>query len=430
MRVIFVGDIYGISQLVDHIPNDQCVAIVGAQIRPQYFLAMEQLASTLDVPFLVQPRLDNSKYHDFIKSIRSLNADLIWVNSYSMIIRDDFLSAARLGAINIHSALLPCNRGCNPIQWAIINGQTESGVTLHEITSGIDEGPIIDQRSVPIEMHDDWIMVRDRISTSTDDLIVANKATILSGTWKSFAQDATRATFGHRRTAADGQFEWSFPVIDIYNQIRALLPPLPPAFYLDESGRHISMTRFLSLQEVTDLKYGDIGSQVLKDDIVLLRPFNFSETNHGLNFPDPSAEESFDKDLIPITPKFDNNKLPPSTFTDSLSLAIVEVTSDHIIGFCQLRSINWQARYAELYLEVRDDVNHFLDLHISALQLICKFASSNLKIHCLYTRCLATDDSTLSSFSKTGFHHVAPEHETAVFDALSDHFCFMCKTLS
>lgn len=259
MRLILVGDAPGIAQLLRHVPAGHVVALVGASIRPQYLAELEEMAAQLAVPLLVQPRFGSAEYAAFSHAAGTLQADLIWVNSYSMILRDDLLATARLGGINIHAALLPRNRGCNPIQWGIIHGETEGGVTLHEITAGIDEGPIIDQRRVPIDIADDWLAVRDRIAGETNELIAANLPRILAGKWTSVVQDTARASYGRRRTAEDGRFDWSLPVIDIHNRIRALVPLLPPAFHVDAAGVRVPMTERLTPQAVAGLKYCAAG---------------------------------------------------------------------------------------------------------------------------------------------------------------------------
>lgn len=173
-----------------------------------------------------------------------------------MVLRDDLLATVRLGGNNIHAAPLPRNRGCDPIQRGIIHGETEGGVILHEISPGIDKGPIIDQRRVPTEIADDWLGVRDRIAGATDDLIAANLPRILAGSWPAVARDAAQASCGRRRTAEDGRFDWSLPVIDIHNRVRALMPPPPPAFHVDAAGVRVPMTERLTPQAVAGLKYG------------------------------------------------------------------------------------------------------------------------------------------------------------------------------
>ena len=255
MKIILFGDTPGISQLLRHLPRDVLAGIVGASIRPQYVESLRVLANAQRIPFLLQPKWKSNGYDAFVGEVRALAPDLIWVNSYSMILRDDLLTCARLGGINIHSALLPRNRGCNPTQWAIIKGEHETGVTLHEINSGLDTGPIIDQQSVPIFFEDSWLEVRRRLDKATDTLIVNAMPKILSENWHAVSQVSVNATFGNRRTPADGLFLWSQPLVEIYNKVRALLPPLPPAFYKDRAGQMCSLEAYQSIWELASLKY-------------------------------------------------------------------------------------------------------------------------------------------------------------------------------
>jgi UDP-4-amino-4-deoxy-L-arabinose formyltransferase/UDP-glucuronic acid dehydrogenase (UDP-4-keto-hexauronic acid decarboxylating) len=171
MRIILIGDTPGIQQLLRHISNEVAVGIVGASIRPHYIEELQKIADNTAVPFLIQPKWESDEYMLFVKKLANLSPDLIWVNSYSMIIRDDVLSIPLLGAINVHGAYLPRNRGCNPIQWAIIKREHKTGVTLHCIDSGLDTGPIIAQETVDIKMNDSWLDLRNKINKATDVLI-------------------------------------------------------------------------------------------------------------------------------------------------------------------------------------------------------------------------------------------------------------------
>lgn len=255
MKILLFGDTPGISQLLRHLPKDLIVGLVGASIRPQYIEDLQAMARSLHIPFLLQPKWRSIGYYAFIDDIQALLPDLIWVNSYSMILRPDVLAIPTKGVLNIHGALLPNNRGSNPTQWAIINRQYQTGVTLHEVDSGLDSGSIIDQISVPIGIADTWVDVRNLLVSATDDLIEANLDQILRGNWNATKQNESLATFGPRRKAEDGFFSWSEPVIDIYNKIRALLPPIPPAFYLDEHGVKQSMEVYQTLWQITYEKY-------------------------------------------------------------------------------------------------------------------------------------------------------------------------------
>lgn len=114
MRILLFGDNLGIPQLLRHIESSHVVGIVGAAIRPQYLEQLQQLARSLHVPFIVQPQINSAEYQHFKDDVQKIRPDIIWVNSYSMIVRPDILAIPTLGGINIHGALLPQYRGCNP----------------------------------------------------------------------------------------------------------------------------------------------------------------------------------------------------------------------------------------------------------------------------------------------------------------------------
>ena len=259
MRILLFGDIPGIPQLLRHVPVEHVIGIVGATIRPQYHTGLAAIAESHAIPFLIQPKVNSSNYTSFRSAVTQLAPDLIWASSYSMIVRQDVLRAARLGGINIHGALLPKYRGCNPTQWAILNGETETGVTMHEMSEGLDEGAIIDQRTVPLLFEDTWQTASARISVAKDELIKANLQIILSGQWQARRQGKSQSPYCRRRTPDDGHFDWNETVVDIYNKIRALLPPLPPAFYTDASGKKMLMDRQLTPFGVTAMKYSPEG---------------------------------------------------------------------------------------------------------------------------------------------------------------------------
>ena len=258
-RILVFGDFSGVAQLLRHAPSQHLVGIVCAAIRPQYHTSLSEVAQSHHLPLLIQPKVNSQDYAAFKEAVSQLAPDLILVNSYSMILREEILAIPRLGGINIHSALLPKYRGCNPTQWAILSGESLTGVTMHEMSAGLDEGPIIDQRAVPIFFEDSWQSACARISRATDDLIAANLHAMLAGKWQTRLQDDAEANYCRRRTPDDGLFDWSEPVIAIYNKIRALLPPMPPAYYLDTSGTQVPMLLQLTPWQLAALKYGQVG---------------------------------------------------------------------------------------------------------------------------------------------------------------------------
>ena len=181
MRILLCGDTHGITQLLGHVSTNNIVGIIAASIRTKYLSELRSIAEKAKVPLFIQPKWKSTDYVEFKRQIIEISPDIILVNSYSMIIREDVLSVPRLGGLNVHAALLPRNRGPNPTQWAILNKEFETGVTLHEINNCIDAGPIIDQRKVPIYFNDTWLEVRDREVIATNDLLKTNIPKSLSG---------------------------------------------------------------------------------------------------------------------------------------------------------------------------------------------------------------------------------------------------------
>ena len=169
-NVAIFGDTRGVKQLLQFIPPNHVSAIICASKRPQYIEELSAIALNLQVPILIQPEASNLKFAYFISRLKQLNIELGIINSYSMILnREVRENISRL--VNFHPSYLPRNRGANPIQWAIINGETEIGVTLHEIDGGIDTGPIIDQSKIQICFDDTWLDVSDKVQKTTKSLI-------------------------------------------------------------------------------------------------------------------------------------------------------------------------------------------------------------------------------------------------------------------
>ena len=404
-RILLFGDIPGVPQLLCHVPDKHVAGIVGAEIRPQYHAELRELAIARNVPFIIQPKWQSSEYPEFKEHIFALKVDLIWVNSYSMIVRDDILGIARLGGINIHGAMLPRNRGCNPIQWAIINGDLQTGVTLHEMTNGIDAGPIIAQRKVPLHFEDTWINVRDRLSAATNDLIAENLDSVLAGKWLSVPQADQDATVGKRRTPADGAFDWSEPVVDIYNKIRALLPPLPSAFYEDAEQQRIEMPRYQTIWQVAAQKFSNIGKKEMRSDHVRLRPLLKQDAS-------VVQEWSTSRDLTELNKAFD----PTSDVNheawlehmvtkriDLLVFVIEDIRTEREIGICQLSNINWYHRGAELKICIGEQSFQGRGCGAEAVRLLVQFGFHELRLHRIYSHLFASHVQGVRALRKCGF---------------------------
>jgi len=246
-KILIFGDGFGIEQFIKCIPNDWSIRVkkVAASIRDE--------PKTVIVDY-IQPIKTSNRYKRFVQDIIDFNPDLILVNSYSMYIPQDILDIPTHGAINVHYSLLPRYRGANPIQWAIINGEINVGVTMHYMINKIDAGDIIAQIPVPVYDYESWVSVIGRCAIAAGHLIERELPKILNGTNSRTPQDESRATYYPRRTPTDGEIIWAMPTIDIYNKIRALVKPHPGAFYTDRRGNVIVIDEMKPYSWVENMK--------------------------------------------------------------------------------------------------------------------------------------------------------------------------------
>jgi methionyl-tRNA formyltransferase len=167
---------------------------------------------------------------NFVKELQFLAPDVILVWSYSMILPPAVINIPRLGCVNMHGGLLPEYRGGHVLQWAIINGEPETGVTLHFMDEKIDAGAVIAESRFRIEAEDDAATIRTRLKAAGQNLLQNYWRQILNGTAPILPQDESRARYHRLRTADDGLISWSQTAVQIHNLVRALVTPWPGAF--------------------------------------------------------------------------------------------------------------------------------------------------------------------------------------------------------
>ena len=257
------GDEAGLARLLRILDPASVSALVRAEIRPQQRVAIEQLAAEHGLPVLVQPRAGSPAYDDFTGSLARIVPQVIVVDSYSMLLREDVLSIPPLGAVNVHYALLPRYRGPNPVQWALINDERETGVTLHYMSPEFDTGDVIAQRRVPVHFSDTAPDVVRRIDAEAEAMLREELPRVLDGSASRAPQNETVATTSRRRGPEDGRIDWSESVLKIYNLIRALVKPLPGAFY-DLAEERVVVDRRLGVCEIASLKFGPAGGRILE----------------------------------------------------------------------------------------------------------------------------------------------------------------------
>ncbi len=187
---------------------------------------VKQLAQTHNLPIHQPKTLRNA---EAIALLRGLAPDVIIVAAYGLILPPDVLAIPPRGCINTHASLLPRHRGAAPIPAAILVGDSETGVTLMQMDEGIDTGPILAQRAIPITQDDTTGTLTMKLARLAADLLSDELARILADKIVPQPQDESRATLTKTIRKEDGLIAWTQPAIEIARRVRAF-NPWPSAF--------------------------------------------------------------------------------------------------------------------------------------------------------------------------------------------------------
>jgi len=222
----------------------QITAVVTQPDRPRGRELKEQsspvkaLALRLGLPVLQPERARDEK---FIADLRGLQPDLIVVAAYGQILPQSILDLPRHGCLNVHTSLLPRYRGAAPIQWAIANGNTETGVTIMKMDAGLDTGPIVSQRRTPIRPEDDSAALHNWLAQLGAELLVQTIPDYVAGKIQPQPQPAEGASHAPKIKKEDGRIDWNRPAQNILNRLRAFTPW--PGAYTFFSGTGILPVR-------------------------------------------------------------------------------------------------------------------------------------------------------------------------------------------
>ncbi len=161
---------------------------------------------------------------EVVERLAGFEADVMVIVGYGQIIPQAIIDLPRLGIVNVHASLLPKYRGAAPIQWAIANGETRTGVTTMRIDAGLDTGDILLARETPIDPDEDALALGERLSRMGAGLLVETLAGMEKGSIVPRPQDSSLATLARMLTKEDGRVNWRAPARDIHNRVRGFLP--------------------------------------------------------------------------------------------------------------------------------------------------------------------------------------------------------------
>ncbi len=172
---------------------------------------------------------ERARHPDFLAQLTAAAPELIVVAAYGQILPQSILDLPRFGCINVHASLLPKYRGAAPIQWAILNGDAETGVTIMKMAAGLDTGDMLSHCSTRIMPNDDSSTLHDRLAALGAELLLSTIPSHISGGITPQPQDEALASYARKFTKEDGRLDWSQPARTLWNRVRALTP-WPGAF--------------------------------------------------------------------------------------------------------------------------------------------------------------------------------------------------------
>ena len=156
--------------------------------------------------------------------LRELKPDLIAVAAYGKILPVDILELPRLGCVNVHSSLLPKYRGAAPINWAILNGEDETGVTIMYMAEGMDTGDILAQAATPIDINENAAQLFDRLALMGADLLVETVKRLEAGLVKPVPQEESKASHASMLSREKSPMDWGRTARQLHDQVRGLFP--------------------------------------------------------------------------------------------------------------------------------------------------------------------------------------------------------------
>ena len=235
MNLVFMGTAELSCASLEKLARDQQFSVLAAVTQPDKPQGrdlkltpspVKRLAEKLNLPVLQPAR---ARDETFIAQLRELKPDLIVVVAYGQILPPAILALPPHGCLNVHTSLLPKYRGAAPIQWAIADGEPETGVTIMQMDAGLDTGPILSVRRTPILPTDDSQSLHDRLAQIGADLLEETIPDHVAGKIRPQPQPAAGVSYAAKIKKEDGKIDWHSPAEKIWNRLRAFTP-WPGAF--------------------------------------------------------------------------------------------------------------------------------------------------------------------------------------------------------
>lgn len=251
MRIIFWGTpefaIPSLKILFEN--NHEVLTVVTAPDKERgrgqkvSFTPIKAFAIEKSIPVLQPERM---KDENFISNLKMINADLYVVVAFK-ILPGEIFTIPKFGSFNLHASLLPKYRGAAPIQWTLINGETETGVTTFALEEKVDTGNVYLQKKIPILPEDNFGTLHDKLSLLGAEAVLETVNLIGSGNVMLQKQDDTLATPAPKVTKEIMQIDWNHSAENIHNLVRAFSPQ-PGAFFIHD-GKIVKVLKTKVIQD-------------------------------------------------------------------------------------------------------------------------------------------------------------------------------------
>lgn len=182
---------------------------------------VKALATRLDLPVWQPARC---RAPEFLDQLRAAAPDLVIVAAYGQLLPPALLGIPRFGCLNVHTSLLPRHRGAAPIQWAILEGDAVTGVTIMQVDAGLDTGAMLAHAVTPVRADDTAQTLHDRLATLGADLLLETLPGYVAGTIRPVPQPAEGVTYARKITKEDGHLDWTRPADVLHRRLRAFTP--------------------------------------------------------------------------------------------------------------------------------------------------------------------------------------------------------------
>ena len=273
MNVIFMGTPDLAATVFEGLLDSKynIIAAVTQPDRPKgrgkklVYSPVKELALNHNIPVLQPVR---ARDEDFIEELKSYSPDIIVVAAFGQILPKEILDLPRYGCINVHTSLLPKYRGASPIQWAIMNGDEKTGVTIMHMDVGLDTGDIIIQKEVIIDEKETAQTLHDKLGICGAKLVLEAIDLLELGKAPRVKQDDTKASHVKTLDKTIGEIDFLMPAVEIERRIRGLNPW--PSAYTFFNGQNLKIWQAKVIKEFTDedAKPGEIV-KLLSDGIIV-----------------------------------------------------------------------------------------------------------------------------------------------------------------